>query len=83
MLPPKARGIQLGNPKQAKANKHEADRYAKVLPPVLVELRDMPVEKIADDLTRRKVATSRGGQWHGRTRGEAARSAVLVMIAPA
>ena len=27
----KARGVQLGNPKQAKTNKHEADRYAKVL----------------------------------------------------
>ena len=27
----KARCVQLGNPKQAKANKHEADRYAKAL----------------------------------------------------
>src|SRR5215831_17799128 len=53
----KARGVQLGNPQQAKANKHEADRYAKALRPVLVELRHLPVEKIADELTKRKVAT--------------------------
>jgi len=63
----KARGVQLGNPQQAKANKHEADRYAKALRPVLVELRHLPVEKIADELTKRKVATPRGGRWHGRT----------------
>ena len=63
----KARGVQLGNPQQAKANKHEADRYAKALRPVLVELRHLPVQKIADELTKRKVATPRGGRWHGRT----------------
>jgi DNA invertase Pin-like site-specific DNA recombinase len=63
----KARGVQLGNPQQAKANKHEADRYAKALRPVLVGLRHLPVEKIADELTKRKVATPRGGRWHGRT----------------
>src|SRR5262245_37072285 len=34
----KARGVRLGNPKQAEANKHEADRYAKALWPILVEL---------------------------------------------
>jgi hypothetical protein len=63
----KARGVQLGNPRQAMANKHEADRYAKALRPILIELRHLPVEKIADDLTRRKVQTPRGGRWHGRT----------------
>ena len=62
----KARGVQLGNPKQAKATKHEVDRYAKVLRPILVELRHLPVEKIADELTKRKVATPRGDRWHGR-----------------
>jgi DNA invertase Pin-like site-specific DNA recombinase len=65
----RARGVQLGNPKQARANKREADRYAKALRPVLVELRHLPVEKIADELTKRKVATPRGGRWHGRTVG--------------
>jgi DNA invertase Pin-like site-specific DNA recombinase len=54
----KARGVQLRNPQQAKAN-NEADRYAKALRPVLVELRHLPVQKIADELTKRKVrATS-------------------------
>jgi len=63
----KARGVQLGNAEQAKENKREADRYAKTLRPILVGLRHLPVEKIADELTKRKVATPRGGRWHGRT----------------
>ena len=56
-----------GNPKQAQANKREADRYAKTLRPILIELRHLPVEKIADELTKRKITTVRGGRWHGRT----------------
>jgi DNA invertase Pin-like site-specific DNA recombinase len=63
----KARGVQLGNVEQAKENKREADRYAKTLRPILIELRHLPVEKIADELTKQKVATPRGGRWHGRT----------------
>jgi hypothetical protein len=35
--------------------------------PILIELRHLPVEKIADELTKQKVATPRGGRWHGRT----------------
>jgi hypothetical protein len=27
----------------------------------------MPVEKIADELRKRKIATPRGGDWHRRT----------------
>jgi DNA invertase Pin-like site-specific DNA recombinase len=65
----KARGQKLGNPKQAKANEREADIFAKTLRPTLIELRHLPVEKIADELTKRKVAKSRGGRWHGRTVG--------------
>jgi hypothetical protein len=63
----KARGVQLGNPEQAKANKHEADRYAKALRPILVELCHMPVATIPDELTQRLVAAPRGGRWHGTT----------------
>ena len=63
----KARGVQLGNAEQAKENKRQADRYAKTLWPILIELRHLPVEKIADELTKQKVATPRGGRWHGRT----------------
>ena len=47
--------------------KHQADRYANALRLILVELRHLPVEKIADELTKRKVATPRGGRSHGRT----------------
>jgi hypothetical protein len=32
------RGVQLGNSKQAKTKKHEADRYAKALRPILISL---------------------------------------------
>jgi DNA invertase Pin-like site-specific DNA recombinase len=63
----KARGVRLGNAEQAKENKRDADRYAKTLRPILTELRHLPVEKIADELTKRKIATPRGGRWHGRT----------------
>jgi hypothetical protein len=35
----KARGVQLGNVEQAKENKREADRYAKTLRLILIELR--------------------------------------------
>jgi hypothetical protein len=38
----KARDVQLGNPKQAKANKREADRCAKALRPILNELSLRP-----------------------------------------
>jgi len=31
------------------------------------QLRHMPVETVVEELTRRKVATPRGGRWHGRT----------------
>ena len=76
----KARGVRLGNPKQATANKRKADSYAKALRPILIELRHMPVEKIADELTRRKVQTPR---WPlARQDGsKAARSAAPAMIA--
>ena len=63
----KARGVRLGNAEQVKENKRKADRYAKTLRPILIELRHLPVEKIADELTKRKITTVRGGRWHGRT----------------
>src|SRR5215471_13063963 len=63
----KARGVRLGNLAQAKVNKREADRYAKTLKPILLELRHLPVETIAAELTKRKVETPRDGRWHGRT----------------
>jgi DNA invertase Pin-like site-specific DNA recombinase len=72
----KARGVQLGNAKQAKENKREADRYAKALRPILIELRHLPVEKIADELTERKVATWRRWPMARQDGGKAARSSI-------
>ena len=63
----KARGQMLGNPKQAKANKREADIFSQSLRPILTKLRHLPIETIADELTQPKVATPRGGRWHGTT----------------
>jgi hypothetical protein len=63
-LPPRRRAASS---EQAGENKRETDRYAKTLRPILIELRHLPVEKIADELTKLKVATPRGGRWHGRT----------------
>jgi DNA invertase Pin-like site-specific DNA recombinase len=54
----KARGVRLGNAEQAKLNKHEADRYAETVRPILIELRHLPVEKIADELTKRMKVCS-------------------------
>jgi len=49
----KARDVQLGNPKQAKANKREADRYAKALRPILNELSLRPSHPPLSELRRR------------------------------
>jgi Resolvase, N terminal domain len=77
----KARGVQLGNAEQAKENKRAADRYAKTLRPILIELRHLPVEKIADELTKRKVATPRGGDWQSTTVMRLLRRLELLIVA--
>ena len=64
------RAVQLGNTEQAKENKREADRYAKTLQPILIELRHLPVEKIADELTKQKsprrvVVAGMAERWQG------------------
>jgi hypothetical protein len=46
-----ARQPEAGEDEQARS-----DRYAKTLRPILIELRYPPVEKIADELTKRKIA---------------------------
>ena len=43
----KRRGVRLGNPEQAKANRLEAKTQAERLRPVLTELRDLPSRAIA------------------------------------
>jgi DNA invertase Pin-like site-specific DNA recombinase len=59
----KRRGVRLGNPEQAKANRLEADAHAEWLLPVLTELRDLPARAIAAKLTDRDIPTPRGGAW--------------------
>src|SRR5262249_49693939 len=44
----KRRGVRLGNPEQAKANRFEAEAHAEGLRPVLTELRDLTSRAIAD-----------------------------------
>jgi DNA invertase Pin-like site-specific DNA recombinase len=52
----KRRGVRLGNPEQARANRLEADAHAERLRPVLTELRDLPTRAIAAELTKRAIA---------------------------
>ena len=59
----KARGVRLGNPAQALANKaHAAARDAR-LRPILEELRGLTFREIAQALTDRGIPAPRGGTW--------------------
>ena len=61
------RGVRLGNPEQAKANRLEAEAHAERLRPVLTELRDLPSRAIAAELAKRAIPTPRGGDWQSTT----------------
>src|SRR5215813_2032487 len=63
----KRRGVRLGNPEQAKANRLEAEAHAERLRPVLTELRDLPSRAIAAELAKRAIPTPRGGDWQSTT----------------
>jgi DNA invertase Pin-like site-specific DNA recombinase len=65
----KARGIRLGRngvERLAPANKAAAVERARRLRPVLVDLiaTGASMRQIAGELTKRGIATPRGGQWH-------------------
>jgi DNA invertase Pin-like site-specific DNA recombinase len=60
----KARGVELGNPDQAKANRDKAKADAEALRPILTPLADMPAYRIADLLNEHEVPSVRGGRWH-------------------
>jgi len=51
----KARGVQLGNPELAAANRAAARERAEALRPVLMELRDLSANAAAIELNRRGV----------------------------
>ena len=76
----KARGVQLGNTEQAKENKREADRYAKTLRPILIELRHLPNEKIADELTKQKGRHAAWWPLAWQNGGKAARPVASAVI---
>jgi DNA invertase Pin-like site-specific DNA recombinase len=62
----KARGVRLGRygaEVLAPKYQEEATNRAKKLEPILSELRGRPLNQIAAELNKRKVATPRGGRW--------------------
>jgi DNA invertase Pin-like site-specific DNA recombinase len=60
----KERGVQLGNRKQAEANKAAAAARDAGLVDILHEIGwELPYREIADDLNERKVPAPRGGTW--------------------
>src|SRR5947207_2532212 len=64
----KARGVKLGGTnRQSIANRNEANKRAKGLRPVLMELAALSANKAAAELNRRGVATPQGRQWHALT----------------
>ena len=63
----KARGVVLGNPALAIANKEAAAARAKALAPILAEYKDMSARAAAAELNARKVKTPTGAQWHAKT----------------
>jgi DNA invertase Pin-like site-specific DNA recombinase len=63
----KRRGVALGNPALAVANRAAARDRAEALRPVLAELRDLSATAAAVELNRRAVPTPVGGRWHAMT----------------
>jgi DNA invertase Pin-like site-specific DNA recombinase len=63
----KARGVVLGNPKLAAANRIAAAGRAAALKPVLQELRGLSARGIAAELNHRQVATPTGAPWSAKT----------------
>jgi DNA invertase Pin-like site-specific DNA recombinase len=63
----KARGVVLGNPDLAAANKAAAAERAKALAPVLAECEGMSARRTAAELNARQVATPTGAPWSAKT----------------
>jgi DNA invertase Pin-like site-specific DNA recombinase len=63
----KARGVKLGNPVLAAANRAAALERAKALRPILSELADLSATACAAELNRRGAPTPAGGRWHAGT----------------
>lgn len=65
----KARGVQLGNPALAQANKEAAAQRDEALREVLVELAGQSFRAIAEELNARGISSPRGGTWSKTTVG--------------
>ena len=64
----KERGVQLGNQKQADANKAAAATRDAQLRPILEKMSDLTYREIAQRLTDRGIKTPRGGDlWNATT----------------
>jgi DNA invertase Pin-like site-specific DNA recombinase len=63
----KAKGVVLGNPNLAAANRAGAIERAKALAPIFVECQGMSARQIAAELNKRKVATPTGAPWSAKT----------------
>jgi DNA invertase Pin-like site-specific DNA recombinase len=63
----KARGVQLGNPELAAANRAAARERAEALRPILAELSELSATAAAAELNARAVPTPAGGKWHAKT----------------
>jgi DNA invertase Pin-like site-specific DNA recombinase len=60
----KARGVVLGNPALAKANRDAAAERAEALRPVFAELAGMSTRAAAAELDKRGIATPSGAPWN-------------------
>lgn len=70
----KRRGVKLGRTGRvrAKENKAAAQKHASSLAPIVRQMQaagTTSVRALSEELNRRKVPTSRGGQWHPTTVG--------------
>jgi DNA invertase Pin-like site-specific DNA recombinase len=63
----KERGVRLGNPTQAAANKAAAAARDADLGPILEQMQARPYREIAQALTDRTIAAPRGGAWNAMT----------------
>jgi DNA invertase Pin-like site-specific DNA recombinase len=67
MAAAKARGVKLGSPTIAAANRQAADAHAESLRAIVEPIKHLSVRRIAAELDRRGIETSRGGRWQPMT----------------
>ena len=63
----RARGVKLGNPALAVANRAAAFERAEALRPILAELSELSATAAAAELNARAVATPTGAKWSALT----------------